>query len=138
MECPKCGLTNPHDGILCDCGYEFLKSAVDKPLQKNPTINNGIRYALLGLILAVNFLVIHKVMKTNFDDFTIIPPNDNYIEELIGSKKLVKEAIMVHQHKAKDRVKMFYALSSLKLSGMLIVDIIIISFLIIITRRRNT
>ncbi len=138
MECPKCGLTNPHDGILCGCGYNFTKGVVDKPLQKAPTINNSIRYASLGLILAVNFLVIHKVTTNSFDDSTIIPPKDNYIEGLIGSKESVKVAIMVHQHKAKDRVKMFYALSSLKLSGMLIVDIIIISFLIIKTRPKKT
>jgi len=36
MKCPNCGLINPDEAILCDCGYNFKKEKLEKPM----TISN--------------------------------------------------------------------------------------------------
>jgi uncharacterized RDD family membrane protein YckC len=30
MQCPRCGLTNPPEGIHCDCGYDFKTGGVHR------------------------------------------------------------------------------------------------------------
>ncbi|MHA1330011.1 MAG: hypothetical protein ACTSR2_02930 [Candidatus Hodarchaeales archaeon] len=52
MKCPNCGLINPDEAILCDCGYNFKKEKLEKP----KTITNIGEKALISQVNAFNII----------------------------------------------------------------------------------
>jgi uncharacterized membrane protein YvbJ len=66
MRCPECGLENPKEAQLCDCGHEFKEGdqgMTDKEYRKrnNRTLRIDIcRIALEAIILAIIIQFIPK------------------------------------------------------------------------------
>jgi len=52
MKCPNCGLINPDEAILCDCGYNFKKEKLEKPKR----ITNIGEKALISQVNAFNII----------------------------------------------------------------------------------
>lgn len=39
-DCPKCGLTNPAEAVLCDCGYNFVRQQASQHPSEPSAIGN--------------------------------------------------------------------------------------------------
>ncbi len=85
MKCPNCGLINPDEAIFCDCGYNFKKGKLERPITKPITkreekskisqvtifnIIGVIIISIIGIIILSNALL--NVMN---DEQEVVPDN---------------------------------------------------------------
>ena len=63
MKCPDCGLTNPPEAIRCDCGFDFRKNTVYRPIHSRgkdfPTA--VVVFILIGVLIITSIMAISRL-----------------------------------------------------------------------------